>query len=72
LSLDLSSSEDVGTRLILELVWFCPEADPVDYAAGWHMYTDNLEAHLAGTPGVADSDARWMELMPVYAAASAD
>ncbi|MFF8503884.1 SRPBCC family protein [Streptomyces anulatus] len=72
LRLDLSPTEGGGTRLLLEHVGFGPEADPVDYAAGWHMYTDNLEAHLAGTPGVADSDARWMELMPVYAAASAD
>ncbi|PWG12166.1 hypothetical protein DF268_18470 [Streptomyces sp. V2] len=69
LRLDLAPTDD-GTRLLLEHVGFGPEADPVDYAAGWHMYTDNLEAHLAGTPGVADSDARWMELMPVYAASA--
>ncbi|MFJ4906424.1 MULTISPECIES: SRPBCC family protein [unclassified Streptomyces] len=71
LSLTLSPTDD-GTRLVLEHTGFGPEADPVDYAAGWHMYTDNLEAHLTGKPGVADSDARWMELMPVYAAAAVD
>ncbi|WP_175412696.1 SRPBCC domain-containing protein [Streptomyces sp. TRM64462] len=70
LRLALSPADHGGTRLVLEHAGFGPEADPVDYAAGWHMYTDNLEAHLAGTPGVADSDARWMELLPVYAASA--
>ncbi|MFJ6573606.1 SRPBCC family protein [Streptomyces sp. NPDC091292] len=65
--LELSPADDGATRLVLEHTGFGPEADPVDYAAGWHMYTDNLEARLAGTPGVPDSDARWMELIPVYA-----
>ncbi|MEV0774249.1 SRPBCC family protein [Streptomyces sp. NPDC050433] len=67
IELALSPADGGGTRLVLEHSGFGPEADPVDYAAGWHMYTDNLEAHLAGTPAVPDSDARWMELLPVYA-----
>lgn len=65
--LTLTPTDDGHTRLALEHSGFGPEADPVDYAAGWHMYTDNLEAHLGGTPGVPDSDARTMELFPVYA-----
>ncbi|MFI1016664.1 SRPBCC domain-containing protein [Streptomyces sp. NPDC020965] len=66
--LALSPTDDGHTRLVLDHSGFGPEADPVDYAAGWHMYTDNLEAHLAGTPAVPDSDARRLELLPAYTA----
>lgn len=68
--LELTGDGAEGTTLVIDHTGFGPEADPADYAAGWHMYTDMLEAHLAGTEPPADSDARWQELLPLYAAAA--
>jgi len=68
--LELMDRGDGSTRLVIDHTGFGPEADPADYAAGWHMYTDCLESYLAGTAPPADSDARWLELLPAYAEAA--
>lgn len=68
--IELTEMEGDRTRLVIDHTGFGPEADPADYAAGWHMYTDDLAAHLANEPQSADSDARWLELLPVYSAAA--
>lgn len=70
LRLELVDRGDGSTRMVIDHTGFGPEADPADYAAGWHMYTDRLESHLVGGPPPPDSDARWSELLPVYAAAA--
>lgn len=62
------SPVDGGTLLVLRHSEFGEGVDPADYAAGWHMYTDGLHARLTGAEPVADSDARWLELLPRYGA----
>lgn len=65
-TLDLAATEDGHTELTLRHDGMVPPVVPVEYAAGWHMYTDSLEAHLTGAPPLVESDARFSELMPDY------
>ncbi|MFC6092976.1 SRPBCC family protein [Saccharothrix lopnurensis] len=69
LRVEISPAGD-GTLLRLRHGDLPPEVDPADYCAGWHMYTDAMEARLQGREPVADSDARWLELLPAYSAAA--
>ncbi|WP_285731264.1 SRPBCC family protein [Nocardiopsis sp. ATB16-24] len=65
--LNLAPAGEDHTDLTLEHHQLTAPADPVDYAAGWHMYSDSLHAHLTGRPPLVDSDARYAELFPEYA-----
>ncbi|PDP84384.1 hypothetical protein CQJ94_27295 [Glycomyces fuscus] len=68
--LDMAPVGDGQTDFTLEHHRLSAPADPVDYAAGWHMYTDSLDAHLTGRPPLVDSDARYSELLPEYTRAA--
>lgn len=64
------SEVEGGTLLRLSHSELPPEVDPADYCAGWHMYTDTMQARLEGREPEYNSDARWLELLPAYSAAA--
>lgn len=61
------SDEDGKTRMVIDHVKV--DVDPVEYAAGWHAYLDNLVQHLEGGP-VTGFTATFEAMRTRYAAAA--
>jgi len=66
LRVDLSSSDDGGTTMVLEHRML-PSSTGVGYAAGWHAYLDRLADQLSGAE-IANWSQRFDELIGDYQA----
>lgn len=59
------TADGTGTTLRLEHRGL-PRDSARGYAAGWHVYLDDLRAVLAGVPPVGTWDERFTEVLPAY------